>query len=304
MPRRLRRKPTIGFYGSCQAAAVRDMLGVFPEFRDKFNVVGIAEHLADEDRMQQFLSDEIPSVDVLIYQPISAAHRGELFSTLHVKSKLPPSSTSISFQYLHFESYNPFAFGSTCGLAIDIAYPDFLIGSLFMRGYRDKALETAYRQFALPYADAQSIHDACFRNFEFRYVNQDGGLDVQCTEFIRSRFRSERLFHTSNHPGAVLLNEVLKQIHSKLQVVFGRIELDSGSLALDPLSMFKQPTPPGLACSLGVQPKTDVRYDARDISLGEYCSLHESAFAGFAQDEIWSAIAARVDDRPWFSALL
>lgn len=180
-----RSKAKIGIYGSCQAVAVRKILETFPDLAAAFEFVSLAEHLAGEEDMKAFLANEVPTFDLLIFQPISSRHKGPLFSTVHVTSQLPPTATTLSFQYLHFEPYAPFADGRNGDMPMELSYPDFLVGGLVIRGYRGDRLLAAYREFRLSESQAEVLHQTAFRNFEWRYVNEDGGLDIKCTEFIR-----------------------------------------------------------------------------------------------------------------------
>ena len=168
--------------------------------------------LISESDLKSHLEKLFPILDMMIYQPVSEAHRGEIFSTKFIREQLPDSTVVVSFPYLHWEGYYPLSNTPYGLLPHPDGYVDVLIGAAVSLNIgldflikRQEIIGVALSQ------DINAIESWCASELSTREGgDNDGGrpLDICITDYIVDNWRTKLLFYTMNHPTHNLLKEI------------------------------------------------------------------------------------------------
>ncbi len=194
----------VAIYGSCHSEALQRLLLGIPGVpaRLEFVPVKLCMEIA-ADEMADFIA-RLPGVDLLIYQPVSADHRGAEFATSRLVEGAGPSSRFLSFAYYHFEIYTPFITAALPTLpAPPFDYMDYLLGALIAHGFSDSDVisRLLHLEGVGPYAEgilAAAFYEVRLR--EERTFDGDRPLDIRIADRVEKAFRHHRLGHTLNHP--------------------------------------------------------------------------------------------------------
>lgn len=201
-------------YANCQGAALRDILRCHPTLSKEYDFDSatlIANYVVLRSGDPFPFTEQFATADLLIYQPISSAHRG--FSTEEVLKFVKPGCKCISFVYL----YN-YAFWET----LVFADGDYDVGTFGMK-YASLNHEpiTSLRDQGVPFEQvAQRIRDGTLDwKFKDRYNTTQSILrekEATCTirvaDFIDAEHKDHLLFYTQNHPTMYFLRWVAQRI--------------------------------------------------------------------------------------------
>lgn len=244
-------KEQIVCYGSCQTLHLsKDLLQV-PEFQERYDIV----YISKDEKDTRYLPD--CSAGAILLE--------EMGNWRTPSQSSPPGTFArvLSFPSLAFKSLWPLHITDPAnkplpGLPFGLfPYGDTFVLHLAAQGKSSD--EIMQRYFELDLVRSVNLE----RMYELE-IERLKALDARCgttvTQFILSRFRKERLFHTILHPTRPLMNELLKQVASKLAL---GAAIDEQRLAAlpDRMSGLQVPIHPTVARWFGLTWVTDdIRY--------------------------------------------
>lgn len=201
-------------YGNCQAMALRSFLSKHPNFTSFYEVIEIKPvHLltqGDVDRLEKTIAE----IELFIHQPVSDNYKGiHQLSTNYIKSQLKSGCQTISFPVAYFTAYNPEItyLKNKNNIVISKPFPfhDLNILKLYAKGKSiDRTIEEIAGEAFYSAEYLQENLSATLRNLAAR----EKSLEVKISAFIQENFRIKKLFHTFNHPSAVVLEYILNYI--------------------------------------------------------------------------------------------
>ncbi|MEG3917604.1 WcbI family polysaccharide biosynthesis putative acetyltransferase [Microcoleus sp. T3_A4] len=250
-------------YGNCQAENLHYYLDCSPTFKSTFtyhHIPGIYQLTqSDVDFVELVMSD----CDLIIYQKIG--HNYGKLSTQHLfEERLQkPTCTLISFPSLYFRGYNP-----------ELHPPHYD--------------ETIMYNHIINWSNASHFEEVFLnlnlfeKNVSLFYVEEslnelglrEADIDLKFSDFIRSNYRKERLFHTFNHPTSGLMAELAGRVLEKIGVDdFSKENARNISCSL--LSNFHFPLYPSNAQNLDIEFSENLlyRYAGQDYNIRDFYNL-------------------------------
>ncbi|MBD3362748.1 hypothetical protein GF362_03445 [Candidatus Dojkabacteria bacterium] len=210
-------------YGNCQTLALKPFLDSSKEFTKNFEYIPIERvhkmHKEDLDKFYEIL----PKIELLIHIPVSQNYKGNSqFSTQNILNNVPKKCISILFPVCFFRGYNPELFYlkdlNNNKLTSDIDYHDINILKAFIK-QNSKLRVLQNNQFSEK--QMEEISNESIKELASRENNLFGtGIktDISISQFIKSRFKDQRLFYTINHPSKYLLTYITKQVFKILNI--------------------------------------------------------------------------------------
>lgn len=302
----------VAVYGSCHAGAIKRVLAGVRGLGRRIEFVplpAVMDITAEE--MTAFVAD-LPTIDLFLYQPISASYRGPEFASARVVEAAGPRTMLLSFAYYHFEVYTPFVTSALPGLPEPpTEYMDYLLGALIARGFSDA--EIAQRLLHLeglePYVEGMLA--AAFYEFgvrEERVLEGDRPLDIRISSRVKAAFRSERLGHTPNHPAAQVLNWIADDVLTHLRPLLGKDFAGRGSNCPDPLEDIQFFAPPFVQRAFGLTFEDAPRVVIKDraMTLDGYIRDQRPFYEAIPRQTFLDAVEvmAQPSARPWYTPLL
>ena len=298
-------------YGACHADALEIVLGSTPAIAAAVEFIPLDPCMTlTEDGMDEFVS-RLPTLDVLIYQPISAASRGERFASAALLRGLGPHAQAISFPYFHFELYTPFVTAPDARMGrTGLDYVDYLLATLVACGLPDEAIVRELLEFQGLEPHAAMIRGASFYELESReerVLPGDRPLDVRITERVRDAHVQRRLCHTNNHPGAEVMGWIGDGVVAQLCARFGlNAPVGPGAVRPDPLDEIDYFAPPFVRRALGLAFHDDpfVSLHGERLSTAGYVARHRPAYEAVSAATLRAIFEDTLPPRPWYGALL
>jgi len=151
--------------------------------------------------------NSIKEADILIYQPLGPQH-GEL-SQVNIKNTLKRSCICIAMEYVfnsgvyslcHAPLYKVRDYGKIFGEECIIELVGNKSQKDIIKDYKDGTID-----FKL-----QARFSNCISQMEEREARSR--TEIKLVDFIKSRYRYEKLFYTHNHPTNVLFREIIRQL--------------------------------------------------------------------------------------------
>lgn len=149
----------------------------------------------------------IAGADILIYQP-SVKNKGELSQT-DILNTIKSSCLPVAFEYVFNHGvyslcHAPLAQTHNYGKI----YGEESILSL-MKHKSQKDILKDYKEGAIEF-NLMCRFEACIKQMQDRETIND--TEIKLSDFIKSHYRDEKLFHTHNHPTNTLLFEIIRQL--------------------------------------------------------------------------------------------
>lgn len=199
-------------FRNCQASAVRWIIETCPDFKSDYeNVTLPPSYELTEESASYFCNFTLPTLDIVLMQPHSP-RRGHWYNHRVISEQAAQHGVKVvKFPQVHFSVYNPFEilakaapqmseddqFVYTDGLLLQSVLQNEGFGSFCERM---RSGDDRLRKMVLQAVD---------NSFHFMTaVEVERECDFTLSGYFQRAFRSKRLMHNLNHPGA----EVMKLI--------------------------------------------------------------------------------------------
>jgi len=293
-------------YGACHADGLRRMLESDSRCSAAIEFVPLVECFRmTEEELAEFEASVAPTLDLFIFQPVTALSLGERYSASAVTSHLRPDCVKIAFQYAHLELYTPFhnyPDGALPRAPFD--YLDFEIAGQYLHGVRESDVAAALASRSLDDAVVHEIARWSIEELAAREFGDTGPVDIEITSVVRERFENEVLFHTINHPAPPVMNHIVERtidLMTSSGLLDDSVAHDS---PIDPFGNIHIPAHPAVQRVLGLTDDSAFVYKGRPIAEDEV--IHETYAYLDALDraQITASFDRLTAARPWFEAAL
>lgn len=258
-----------------------------------------------ERELEEFERSIAPTLDLFIFQPVTALSLGERYSASAVTSHLRPSCTRIAFQYAHLELYTPFhnyPDGALPRAPFD--YLDFEIAGQFLHGVPKSQVADALAARELEDDAVREIARWSIDELAAREFGDTGAVDIEITSVVREHFEREVLFHTINHPAPTVMGHIAERTVSLLSdagIVDGSIPRGA---AIDPFGDIHIPAHPAVRRVYGLTDDTGFIYKGVPISTEQAIHDTYAYLDGIDREQITASFDRLIAARPWFEAAL
>lgn len=213
------RRPVAVVYGNCQAAAVRQVLAMNPEFVESFNLVAVpAAHEVDQGQLRA-LSGLLRRTSLLLTQPIRSDYRGLPLGTEQIISQCPSDLTIVRYPSMYYEGLHPYqVYVNTGGHLSEPAprtgYHDLRVLAASFRSFSvDNALQFV-NSYIPPVEQLDRIAEQSAEQMRSREVT----LDVGISDLLSRQSKiHDRSFLTVNHPS----NSVIEILVERFLAMMG-----------------------------------------------------------------------------------
>jgi Polysaccharide biosynthesis enzyme WcbI len=295
-------------YGTCHADALRRCVELDASINNTFEFIRLRPCFEMSEReIVHFEEDIAPTLSLFLYQPVSGARMGERLAASSVLRHLSPSCLTVSFQYLHFEAYNPFVNYPERGMdAPPFDYLDFVTVSSFLKGVDASEATTEAEAELLTSHDVAELTSWSLAELQQREYGDTGAVDITLTDFIAERYRSHRLFHTMNHPTNIVFDYLRDRVIDRL-AQSGTLRKSSTQQtvrSIDPLDIVTFPCSPEVyrygACTF---PTRSLSFKGRRVPTRKMVARTYRYLAGQPRDAVEASFQKVAEKRPWFAAL-
>lgn len=237
---------------NCQSGPLANLLMALAPSLEWLRVKPI--HLLKADDISAF-DYAISDSEAVIHQPIGPSF--DYFGIDSVKKRFP-NKQYLSFPSLYFRGYHPWLMylrkptGGTLKGPIGDYHDERIV-----KGYINGCTVQEALQFL-----ANSELDGSFIDEEFERLDEracKSKLDAQSVEYLRSRYRSRKLFYVMNHPSNEVLIDIAIQLLDRLGLSVGQSCLEDARRRPDYLSTSFAPIDPAVR-ALGINAVDDGRY--------------------------------------------
>jgi SAM-dependent methyltransferase len=274
--RKAARKKKIAIYGNWQAPAVSRMLEMCSPFDREFKIVHLrGVHAISEERQRTFLREIVPTLDVLIYQPVPAGYRrSSLFGAEQVKRRARAEKI-ISFPFLEFFGYQPRSgisrkvtpeADALCTQQFNISASQLLHYEHVVRSYLlGDAVSSAVDVFHEgEEGDLKRAMRRAKQSIEvMKEVEQSNEVDLPMSDFIAENFAERLLFHAPRHPSGQLLVEVCSRLIEHLSAEAEPEDIRR-MRRLDPLRIVEYPLQAYVVEALDLRFPVPIRFASKD----------------------------------------
>ena len=256
-------------YGNCQVEPLREILEGRSNFTKSYRFLDLEPvHLLDESDVAD-LEAKIAQTDLFIHQIVSDSYQGiEQFGTNYLRSKLASGSKAIAIPGAYFTGYHPAALEIKDGDGNKINEPcdyhDVNLLYLFDKGKTVTETIDLIQQDDF-YQPEYVLDNLAATLKELR--RRETELDISISDFIEQNYQQQKLFHTFNHPGVVLLSYLANCILEILE-----IPVNKQSQQSEVLDFTAFPIYPSVAKALKLEFATKPQYSIK----GETLSLAET----------------------------
>lgn len=282
------------------------MLESDPRCAEAIEFVPLAECFRmTEAELAEFESSVAPTLDLFIFQPVTALSLGERYSASSVTSHLRPDCVKIAFQYAHLELYTPFhnyPDGALPRAPFD--YLDFEIAGQYLHGVRESDVAAALSKRSLDDAVVQEIARWSIEELAAREFGDTGPVDIEITSVVRDHFDSEVLFHTINHPAPKVMGHIAERTIELLAAAGLVDDSVAHDEPIDPFGNIHIPVHPAVQRVLGLTDDFGLIYKGTPIS-GEQAIRDTYAYLdGLDRAQVTASFDRLIAARPWFEAAL
>ena len=207
-------------YGNCQVEPLRAILESERNFTKNYRFLDLEPvHLLNASDVDD-LEDKIAQTDVFIHQVVSDYYQGiEQFGTNYLRSRLAAKSKAIAIPGAYFTGYHPATINLKDGDGNKITEPcdyhDVNLLYLFDKG--KTVTETIDIIQQEDFYQPEYVWDNLTATLE-ELRRREADLDFSISDFIEQNYQHQKLFHTINHPGVVLLNYLANRILDILEL--------------------------------------------------------------------------------------
>lgn len=216
--------------GICQLSALVKVLKTMPSFTTIFDtIIEVVIFQVSPDKMTEILQDSVPTMDLVISQPVSRNYRdNDIFSSKTLRDRcLELGVPHIMLTNCYFSGYDPLPFQTT-NLKGDILpilgcsyFPGHCLNAFINNNTFEALRLWQGYEYTLEVVEKNlDITLSELRRREKSVFDEDFGVDVSILDFIENNFRNTYLFHTYNHPTNALLQELLKRLLDKIGTIF------------------------------------------------------------------------------------
>lgn len=294
-------------YGSCQGPALGRVLDSCPAFSQDWERVHLPPcHEISEAQLHYVIAAILPRLDLLIYQPVSVAYRGEMFSSGHLRRQLPTGTPALSYPYLHWEGYMPSSTPHAWGLdTYHDMYVDVLVADVARRRAGFDTFINAYQdlggEFQRQLAQIEQWGVGELRQRESETNSDERVTDVVLSDYIAQHWRQQLLFYTANHPSRPLFEETARRLMNLLGYAPQQAQFPQ---AVDPLDSVQLPILPRLGLRFPFRAGQHGWYGYGPLSPTAYYAPMYHWFSTFAPEQISTFIERASYQRPWINAEL
>ena len=256
-------------YGNCQVEPLRELLEKNSNFTKSYQFIDLEPvHLLNESNIAD-LEAKIAQTDVFIHQVVSDYYQGiEQFGTNYLRSRLASKSKAIAIPGAYFTGYHPAAIELKDGDGNKITEPcdyhDVNLLYLFDKGKTVKETIDLIQQDDF-YQPEYVLDNLAATLKELR--RRETELEISISDFIEQNYQQQKLFHTFNHPGVVLLSYLANCIVELLD-----IPINEGLQQSEVLYFTAFPIYPSVAKALKLEFTSQPQYSIR----GETLSLKQA----------------------------
>ena len=209
-------------FGNCQAAALRWYFQASERFSSKFEWMPTKEsYLMSGPEVREFCSSRLPHLDLLFLHPHSNS-RSEWHHHRTIEEYARKAGVRVvKFPPIHFSAYNPWEFNPRSsflhGHSEDLVYCDVLLlnavlSDLSMEEFEEYRIE---RKLVLRDHVRKSIKFS-FDYFDSIEIGRE--CDVCVSHFFLKYYKKNRLMHNLNHPGALVMGQLARDLLSFVEM--------------------------------------------------------------------------------------
>ena len=266
-------------YGNCQIEPLQYILKNNSNFVSNYQFIDLEPvHLLTESDVED-LETKIARTDLFIYQLVSDNYQGiKQLGTNYLCDRLANKGKTIAIPGAYFTGYHPATINLKDGEGNKITEPcdyhDVNLLYLFDKG--KTVAETINIIQKEDFYQPQYIFDNLAETLD-ELRRRETELDLNISDFIAQNYQQQKLFHTINHPGAVLLNYLADRILELLELPVSKQNPD-----YEVLDFTAFPIYPSVAKAL----KLDFTIKPQYRIKGEILSLQQAVelFFDFYQD--------------------
>lgn len=265
-------------HANCQGPPLLDRLRTCPPFVEQYDCELYTNYIKEP-----VPEEKLAACDLFLYQFLGPQW-GDLASA-SLLDKLPETTRHLCIPNMFFKGYWPFWSGEP-GFDFRCTHLDDIIA----KGLPPR--ETAMLYLHSDVTRKFDLLDMVSKTIEQERTKEER-TPVKYVDVLVANYREQRIFHTVNHPGRLLLDHVARGVLEHLgfeppeQAVFDELE--------DPFEDFEQPINPRVANHFGwdfATAETEYRIYGRQMSHARYvanyimCARAEIAdFIGYLQGE-------------------
>lgn len=245
--------------GICQLGSISEILRRSKTFTSVYKeIIYYAVFDLTEVKMKDILENDVKRADLILSQPVSNNYKGtDLFSTKVLRdtaNKYNKKHYVISNCYFTGYDPNPFQTTDLNGSIIHINeisyYPSISFTSILNKDLVKSCVNwckpDAYSKEQLDINIKRTLDELV--NREKKIFDNEYGIDIIISDFIRDNYTIMFLFHTYNHPTNLLLLELFNRIMHKIGLPTEKIDLER-----ELLGDFSIPPPPSVYYKMGMK---------------------------------------------------
>lgn len=292
-------------HGACQADALRKMLENHPACAGQIEFFPLQENWRMTDaELDEFERVIAPQLDVFIFQPDRGIARADRFSSMGMVQHLRPDCLWVSFPMFAFGVYAPFVdYGPPELGPSPFEYLDFSIVAQFLAGVPEPDVPAALAALELDDAAIADVVDWAMKKVEAREVGEMGTVDVLVSHFLRDRMRSEKLFHTINHPALPVMSHLAEGVLERLHALGALDRRYDGDPFEDHLDQIRLPIHPSIQRSFGLPSDAEFIFNGRVVSDEEAVSQTYAYLRGVDRELLAESLEQQIAKRSWFDLL-
>lgn len=240
-------------YANCQNELIAKYLSRSRHFQQEYQIkrCPVVPLIQQKTTIPETL---LKQAKLFIYQPVKESHG--IRSTQHILSKLPSDCQCISFPPLYFKGYFPQYCKNPNNHVIKPNYPYGLIP------HGDTNIISMLESGKSVAEIIEILSDPDFYSREFLLDNlnetlaelerRESQLSIKVSNFIRTHYRNNYLFHTQNHPTDILGIHVVNQIFKLVNIPDSIDEFSANNPQTETLNNFEIPIYPSVIKHLGL----------------------------------------------------
>lgn len=293
------------FIGTCQLKAISDILSKCSDFTSEYEICKvILVHSTSKEDINNFFTNELKDVDLVICQPVSPKYRKGLVSTKRLLEYKPKSCQTILVPYLYFDGYFPSIIylkdsQNKKVYKNGLIYHDknvikHLLNKIDVKKSKgvDTYLNLTHKEEVHVKRITNILNDKYYygKNQTQRIINETVKIleyrelspydykrpvDIIMSDYIKNNYNKTRLFFTMNHPTNDTLIELSKRILSHLEI---NSDLDFLHNLPEYLDDVIFPIYPSLIHNLNLEFKSDCYISNKCIIFDEFIKIYVKSY--------------------------